>query len=227
MKALLADAVSRRALAKLGGLKDLDAAQVERIAALQYWHDVGKAATGFAVKSVNDANKPAETGHVEEAFALFDGDLAKIFEHCFGLTQVSAWFAGSQHAARDFLMSALSHHGRPVKLPSGSADMAQLTKAWTPWKDIDPPTSSPACPHARCDARPHGDRDRRSSRFGCASAHLRGGAGGSPHGTWRPLRADERHLRLELAPVPPPLPSFPPPNPDPQPRVSRSDLPGF
>lgn len=138
MKALLSDPVSRRALAKLGGLSDLDATQVERIAALQYWHDVGKAATGFAVKSVEDPNKPAETGHVEEAFALFDGDLAKTFEHCFGLTQVSAWFGGSQHAACDFLLAALSHHGRPVKLPSGSAEMAQLTKAWTPWNDIDP-----------------------------------------------------------------------------------------
>ena len=138
LKALLADPVSRAALARLAGLETLTQTQVDRLAALQFWHDVGKAATGFAARSIDAPGKPAESGHVEEAFALFDGKLAATFEHAFGLAHVAAWFDGSEDAACDFLLAALSHHGRPVKLPAGSAEMAELARAWEPWGEIDP-----------------------------------------------------------------------------------------
>jgi CRISPR-associated endonuclease/helicase Cas3 len=137
VRALLADRVTRRRLARAGGLQDLTPVQVDRLAAIAFWHDVGKLNTGFQARPLEGRGKPQPAGHVQEAFALFCGDLEDAFRSAAGIADMSAW-CGSEANAVDMLLAALSHHGRPVELPSGETELRNLARAWTPWNGIDP-----------------------------------------------------------------------------------------
>lgn len=143
---LLAERNTRRRLAKAGGLEDLTAVQISRLAAIAFWHDVGKVNTGFTARFYRDADKPEDAGHVTEAFALFAQPLDREFMDAIGLDDMTTWFRtaklvggqAAENAVVDMLLAGFSHHGRPVRLPASDAEMDRLKAAWRPWKGIDP-----------------------------------------------------------------------------------------
>lgn len=106
----------RRSMEKAAGRK-LGEADIARLSALVFLHDLGKANSGFQAKrwkNKQDIPKdwPCHAGHGIEAFKLFD--LSNKLEHLLErlpVDQLAAW----GEACDPLLVASISHHGRPLK----------------------------------------------------------------------------------------------------------------
>lgn len=164
LEALLADAVIRSRLARLAGLRDLEAPQRARLCILAALHDAGKFNHGFQRKG---ALAPADVaGHVGELFgalAVPSPERAALVA-ALGLRDIDAW------GASRLLVAALAHHGAPenVRNPSrppraalwratedrdpiaGIAALATTARSWYPaWREpAEPFPDRPPFQHA-------------------------------------------------------------------------------
>jgi CRISPR-associated endonuclease/helicase Cas3 len=123
-----------RALCQSGGLQQLDDIQMQRLGALAFLHDLGKANAGFQGKRWPAGQRPpgwpGAHGHVAEAFDVFQSD---VLSAALPLDAVFRW--GSDAAVTQLLYASISHHGRPAQ-PRVESDP-------TIWRDIP---ASAGCP---------------------------------------------------------------------------------
>lgn len=121
----------RRSLESAAG-RSFHSADIERLKALAFLHDIGKANAGFQGRYWSDrADRPrywhvAECGHGPQGWALFNGSL-----HCAGrildglpIDCMNNW----GEAVVPLLHASISHHGRPVAAEASEA-------VWQPVRD--------------------------------------------------------------------------------------------
>lgn len=116
----------RKALDRVAG-RELTKPDLERLGALAFLHDVGKANAGFQAKQWLRTEQsvpegwPPMAGHTNEALFIFmDASLAGALP----MDAMSKW--GS--ACLNLWRASISHHGRPVEDPSDS----NVTHLWQP-----------------------------------------------------------------------------------------------
>lgn len=129
-----------RALERAAG-KPLPSQILDRLSVLAMLHDMGKANHGFQVK-VFDESAP-RAGHIQELAPIldnevFDEELASRFVEVLP-RNFANWF-GSEENAYNFLLAALSHHGRPVRFQGerGPGFWMALKEWWQPRGQKDP-----------------------------------------------------------------------------------------
>lgn len=102
-------------LDRLAGRKLL-AADIDRLAALVYLHDLGKLMPGFQAKARPDLRCPANVNH-SSAGALLLGCAFTIPGH--PLCSVAQVINGWGEAVEELMMAIFAHHGRPISPMSG------------------------------------------------------------------------------------------------------------
>lgn len=115
--ALLLTPGVRRSLERAAG-RPLQHADIARLTALAFLHDIGKANAGFQARYWADrASRPhhwlaPECGHGPQGWALFDGGLHEAPRILAGLPieAMDSW----GEAVLSLLQASISHHGRPV-----------------------------------------------------------------------------------------------------------------
>ncbi len=127
-EALLAQPVIRRRLASTGGLRDLSTAQVQRLSALAFLHDLGKVNTGFQRRS-DPAAPPV--GHVGQAASLLAPGQQVLDTALSGL-DLDGWAEDSRTVKR-LLLASISHHGRPA-----ATQAMPSMNVWQPIGRLDP-----------------------------------------------------------------------------------------
>ncbi len=139
--ALLSVATVRRRLETLAG-RALDDADVERLSALGFFHDIGKANQGFQSKALPDIARAvqlramgcerSECGHTREIGPLFrDDEIHARFKQIFPLDALFDW-----DCELTLLFAAVSHHGTPIR----DADLRELQfqGIWAEYGGYDP-----------------------------------------------------------------------------------------
>lgn len=139
-KAIIATKSIRRALEKLAG-RSLDEIDIQRLAALVFLHDIGKANAGFQAKFWV-ANKkpipefwPRPTGHSSEALYIFENP--KLIE-LLPIYEMSNWGEN----CLSLLRASISHHGRPVINPLDPGGQRMI---WAPVKKSGEVLYDPTC----------------------------------------------------------------------------------
>ncbi len=145
MQALLALPTMQQRLQVLAG-RPLTSLDLERLCALTFLHDIGKAGAGFYSKGVApDVQRawfkaqPAgrtQCGHVSVVAPLFHGDASfDALADALGLQQIEQWLVCAPGRndcdAIDLWLAAISHHGEPVTLDTLRHNMAGF---WPTWK---------------------------------------------------------------------------------------------
>ena len=133
-EALLRTTLLRRRLARIGGLKDLNPAQVARLCVLAAYHDFGKFNLGFQNKALE--RSPFTNGHVREALALFSNrypDSKRLYSSL-ALNEIERW--GSENCAIRLLIAAVAHHGKPADL--ADCERKYHAPQWRPAQGLDP-----------------------------------------------------------------------------------------
>lgn len=130
LEVLLARSLIRSRLARLGGLKDLNVVQVHRLCVLAAYHDLGKYNIGFQNRKL--ARPPFTAGHVEEALSAFGREAGVKIGEALRLDTMVGW-GEAETAFEDLLVTALGHHGRPVR-PGGRPTPG----AWEVTDELDP-----------------------------------------------------------------------------------------
>ena len=136
-QALLEVPLLRDRLARLGGLDDLEPAQVERLSVLAFLHDLGKLSIGFQYK-IRDRNPfPAKLrGHTDAALALFRAD-AVLQARALQILDIEALVTwSSQETLMRLLLVSFSHHGKPLILDQPLELRAD--SVWRPRNGLDP-----------------------------------------------------------------------------------------
>jgi len=105
----------RQRIARLAGWEDLTHEQVARLSYLAGLHDVGKYNVGFQRKGLPGAVGGA--GHVAEVIGLFGHDYpqGQALSEAMGIERLLPWTVNGD-ALAGLLISAISHHGRPVSI---------------------------------------------------------------------------------------------------------------
>ncbi len=108
---------------RLDGLakRPLDTVDRERLAALAFFHDLGKANWGFQAKALTaDELKargltvPGRVGHTREVAGLFAETLYERTLAALPFEQMANWFDGDETAFTNAFLAVLSHHGNPI-----------------------------------------------------------------------------------------------------------------
>lgn len=117
--ALAECAAIRRSLEQTAG-RDLDAADLQRLAVLVFLHDVGKANAGFQARRWQAPDNPpaywiarSPSGHGPEGWALISGGVNNGEHYAAGLpiVEIVVW---GEEAVHQLLHASISHHGRPL-----------------------------------------------------------------------------------------------------------------
>ena len=122
----------RRAM-QLAAARDLDAADIERLAVLVFLHDIGKANAGFQSRRWIAPERPPGRwptqpyGHGPEGWALVTGAVSTAEQVLAGLPldEMAGW---GDEAAMQLWQASISHHGRPV----GEEPNKQSALVWQP-----------------------------------------------------------------------------------------------
>jgi CRISPR-associated endonuclease/helicase Cas3 len=138
--AILSVPTIRRRLETLAG-RVLDSVDAERLSALGFFHDIGKANQGFQSKALSDKARRdflrrigsdwSECGHTREIGPLFaDGEIRSRFEKVLPLEAMLEWDPGLT-----LLLAAVSHHGTPLR----DADLeSEPRSVWAASSGYDP-----------------------------------------------------------------------------------------
>ena len=126
----------RRALEAAAG-RSLSEQDLDRLAVLALYHDIGKANLGFQQKVVD--RRFVGVGHIRELGALFvDPNLASRFRDAINAELMSSWFEDDD-AAEALLIAAWSHHGRPVSFKyETTGPVARAHRLWLADDGRDP-----------------------------------------------------------------------------------------
>lgn len=133
--ALAECAAVRRSLVCAAG-RDLDVADLQRLAALVFLHDIGKANAGFQSRRWQLPECPpgywptTPFGHGSEGWELIAGRVPNAEKYAVGLpiSEIAAW---GEAAVTELLQASISHHGRPL----GEAPAKQIECIWKPVLD--------------------------------------------------------------------------------------------
>lgn len=123
----------RRALTEAAA-RELDGADIARLSALVFLHDIGKACSGFQAKRWPTGKRPSPdfwppaTGHGREALALFTSE-HQALALALPLDAMESW----GEAVWPLLLASISHHGRPIVEDASSVS----TTVWSPVRDAD------------------------------------------------------------------------------------------
>ncbi len=165
----LADCVAIRRSLELTACRDLDDADLQRLAVLVFLHDIGKANAGFQSRRWKLPEHPPDywtarnpSGHGPEGWALISGGVRNAAQYWAGLpiAEIASW---GDEAAFQLLNASISHHGRPL-----GADPTQQTDCiWKPVVGksgavLYDPAATIAC---------MGDRLRQSYRLAFTECH--------------------------------------------------------
>lgn len=126
----------RRALNHAAG-QGLEDADIERLSVLAFFHDLGKASSGFQSKRWSDDGRPLfwphPSGHCPQAIFLLEehGQLSHLVD-ALPIDEMISWGEGG---LIPLLLASFSHHGRPII--EGSETVNKVTvKEWSPVKDL-------------------------------------------------------------------------------------------
>lgn len=115
--------------------------QLNRLAVLAFFHDIGKCNWGFQAKSDQTARYVA--GHVVEAVALLQAEeVVSRWPNDFRqlLMQMCCWFEDGEAQMFEMLMASIAHHGRPVSWHQDYRDAggSDLARWWVAHEGLDP-----------------------------------------------------------------------------------------
>lgn len=143
--ALLQQPTIAARLARLAGRDTLDMVTRERLGALAFLHDIGKANRGFRARV--DPNAP-KVGHIDQAGWLFTTDAGNHHHRLFDvldLDRLGSWFPDEGWTLLDPIFA---HHGRPWRKETAGtqvhlwrqtgdsdpiADLGAMRDAWDVW----------------------------------------------------------------------------------------------
>ena len=125
----------RRSLERTAG-RDIDAGDLQRLAALVFLHDIGKANSGFQSRRWKSPERPPgywptlPFGHGPEGWELIAGRVPNAEHYKAGLpiAEIVTWGAES---VVELLQASISHHGRPL----GENHKQQTDLIWKPVLD--------------------------------------------------------------------------------------------
>lgn len=132
----LAECVAvRRSLVRTAG-RELDDADLQRLAVLVFLHDVGKANAGFQSRRWQSPERPPgywptlPFGHGPEGWELIAGRVTNAEHYAAGLpiAEIVMW---GEDAVCQLLQASISHHGRPL----GESPTKQADCIWKPVLD--------------------------------------------------------------------------------------------
>ncbi len=109
----------KRSLEETAG-RSLSKVDFGRIIALAFLHDIGKANAGFQAKRWSAAGQsvpqgwPAPAGHTTEALCIFENDRLHPLLAELPVDHMATW----GHACWSLWRASISHHGRPIGLPT-------------------------------------------------------------------------------------------------------------
>lgn len=129
----------RQHLSRLAGAP-LSDAHLERLAAIIFFHDLGKLALGFQSKVFAMPLATAIRGHTADALtSLFSGSAAptRVLAN-FPSEEMQTWFANADGLSA-CLQSVWSHHGQPVFIGASNSMLAKChDELWRPAEMLDP-----------------------------------------------------------------------------------------
>ena len=144
-EALLEQPLIRQRLAASGGLADLDASAIARLAVFAALHDIGKVNIGFQTRIWRDGDyppgrRPSLAGHIVDLQPVLngnDGDTNRRFFDALGWWDAAAqsWDDAGGETVCGLLIAALSHHGKPLQLDGKRNPHPQL---WRAYGGLDP-----------------------------------------------------------------------------------------
>lgn len=116
--------------------RDLDDADLQRLAVLVFLHDVGKANAGFQSRRWQLPERPPGNwpttpfGHGPEGWELISGRVPNAEHYAVGLpiAEIVTW---GEAAVSELLQASISHHGRPL----GETPEKQTDSVWKPVLD--------------------------------------------------------------------------------------------
>lgn len=114
-EALFSLPIWRARLARIAGRNDLSPVVVSRLCFFAALHDLGKCNAGFQRKI---RGEKGQCGHVGPSLLLFDEEIVSRSFAALMLDRLSLWCGGEEPACR-LLLATISHHGRPIRPPSG------------------------------------------------------------------------------------------------------------
>ncbi len=132
----LAECAAIRRSLKRTASRDLDCADLQRLAVLVFLHDIGKANSGFQSRRWQQPERPpgfwptTPFGHGPEGWELISGRVSNSENYAAGLpiAEIVAW---GETAVSQLLQASISHHGRPL----GEALGKQTEGIWKPVLD--------------------------------------------------------------------------------------------
>jgi len=126
----------RRALNSAAG-RNLDGADVARLAVIAFFHDIGKASSSFQSKRWAAGHRPPywpnPTGHSAQAIYLFSGN--EKVTHLLDALPVQEMVEWGEAGLIPLLFASLSHHGRPL-LQNGHTGSQVSGDDWQPVTDL-------------------------------------------------------------------------------------------
>ncbi|MGZ8350195.1 MAG: CRISPR-associated helicase Cas3' [Allosphingosinicella sp.] len=138
IEALLRQPLMSRRLCRLGGLKHLDDRMIQRLGAIAFLHDIGKANRGFQNKRLLPPGTRAAhgieiAGNVRELYPLLcdesEVDLRSQLFDTLPVADLCAWV--EDDAVQPLLVAAVSHHGTPWN----TQDPHRCRHLWLPGPD--------------------------------------------------------------------------------------------
>lgn len=137
MEALLRQPVMGSRLCSLGGLKHFDERIIQRLGAIAFLHDIGKANRGFQNKRLlppgtRSAPGIETAGHVRELWPLFNKDaLSSRLQVALPVEALCGW--AGEATVSGLLAAAVSHHGTPWSpLKDNPEDRYRFDHLWEP-----------------------------------------------------------------------------------------------
>ena len=120
----LAECAAIRRSLKRTASRDLDCADLQRLAVLVFLHDIGKANSGFQSRRWQQPERPpgfwptTPFGHGPEGWELISGRVSNSESYAAGLpiAEIVAW---GEVAVCELLQASISHHGRPLGVSPG------------------------------------------------------------------------------------------------------------